>query len=165
MAIYYVAESEKYRPAKIRTLLIGEAPPPSGDKYFYVPRLIDLKTPIKNDRTLPATIFNHYFATRPKTLEEYIGFLKALQVNGIFLIDICQEPITVRGCHDGLQRIISEIPKLRGQMVLRGIEVPDSDIVFLLARGNYKKHIKLVFPASQIIPWITFRLSSPGRLN
>ncbi len=37
MAIDYLALSQAYRPAMIRTLLVGESPPPSGTSYFYLP--------------------------------------------------------------------------------------------------------------------------------
>lgn len=162
MAINYLTESEKYRPKRIMTLLVGEAPPPNRKTYFYVPNTKPVKVNIEKDRSLPATIFNHYFGKRPENDVEYYLFLRELQREGIFLIDICDEPIKVRDSMEGLQRIIDEIPMLRGKMKGRGILVPDEDIIFLLARPNYKKLLRKEFPVSQMIRWIDFRMS-PGQ--
>ncbi|MEW6003341.1 MAG: hypothetical protein AB1638_11960 [Nitrospirota bacterium] len=163
MAINYLNESEKYRPEKIgktiETLLVGESPPLSGKKYFYVPRPMSDKIPIQKDRNLPATIFNHYFKKRPTSIDEYVNFLLRLQAKGIFLIDICDEPINARGNPKAIQQIIKEIPYLRSKMKKRKIKVADEDIVFLLARKNYLKDIRREFPNSGYKRWIDFRMS------
>ena len=162
MKIDYEAESEKYRPNPIGCLLIGEAPPPSGQTYFYVPKALSENVDIANDRSLPATIFYHYFQTRPTTVEEYDALLRRLKSMGIFLIDICDEPIRVRNSPEGVERIIHEISKLREKITLRGIDVPDEKIVFLLARSGYERHIRKEFPRSSRITWKDFRMSSAG---
>ncbi len=159
MPIDYFLESEKYRPEEIRTLLVGEAPPPSGKDYFYVPKPMDTSIPIQDDRSLPATIFHHYFQQRPADMGAYINFLRRLQAKSIFLVDICDDPIRVRGSSEGLARIISDIPILRTKMGGREIHVPDRDIIFLLARNSYRKHIRREFPSARIIRWIDFRMS------
>ena len=91
MPIEYFNQSEKFRPIKINTLLVGEAPPPNGKSYFYVP-----KTGLREE-SLPATIFNHYFGEIPKTKERYKVLLEKLRDDlGIFLIDIYEKPIRIR---------------------------------------------------------------------
>ncbi len=159
MAIDYFLESEKFRPKEIKKLLIGEAPPASGKTYFYVPKPMNTSIPIREDRSLPATILHHYFRQRPADVETYIQLLKCLQKMGIFLIDICDDPITVRRNPEGLERIIEEIPKLRGKMADREIHVPESNVIFLLARNNYRKHIRREFPQARTICWIDFRMT------
>ena len=96
MMIDYQKESVKYRPRVVRTLLIGEAPPANGKSYFYVPCPMKIGLSIENDRSLPATIFHHYFQERPTNIETYVTFLRRLQEAGIFLIDICDDPIRVQ---------------------------------------------------------------------
>jgi uncharacterized short protein YbdD (DUF466 family) len=160
MGIDYLRESEKYRPETIKTLLVGEAPPFSGKTYFYVPCILPNAIPVENDRSLPATIFNHYFQERPRTTDQYVKFLLKLKEKRIFLIDICSEPIKVRGCPEGLARITAEIQELRQKIANRDIHVPDHDIVFLLARNNYVKHIRTQFPDSKRFTWKHFRMSS-----
>jgi hypothetical protein len=159
--IDYLKESEKYRPINITTLLIGEAPPPSGDKYFYVPQAMSVSKDIEKDTSLPATIFYRYFKTRPTTREKYIELLEKLKEMGVFLIDIYNEPVRIRERNKppNIQPIVDAIPKLREKMILRGIKVPDENIVFLLARNNYKKVIKQYFPYCKMVSWIDFRLS------
>jgi len=160
VSIDYFRESENYRPKVIRQLLIGEAPPPSKKAYFYVPpERCKSRLPIEKDRSLPATIFHHYFQRTRETKEEYQALLRRLQEIGVFLLDICDEPIKVRNCPDGVERIKKEIPKLRGKMAARGIDVADRDVVFLLPRMNYFKHLRRAFPDSKYIRWIDFRLS------
>lgn len=160
MVIEYFLESERYRPRTIKTLLVGEAPPFSGKTYFYAPRAMSNAVPIEieNDRSLPATIFNHYFLERPTTIDRYKTFLLRLKEKGIFLIDICDEPIRIRKCPEGIMRIIDEIPNLRSKMRVRDIHVADRDIIFLLARNNYEKNIKREFVDSQLVRWKDFRM-------
>lgn len=157
MPIDYRAESETYRPSNIQTLLIGEAPPPSGTVYFYVPRNMPTNQPVEDDRNLPATIFNHYFGTRPNSQEQYVKFLCALKANGIFLVDICDEPIKVRNSELGLLRIISEIPNLASKLTKSSITVAQESMVFLLARRNYVTHIRREFPEAKRFTWKEFR--------
>ncbi len=54
-------------------------------------------TPIEQDRSLPATIFHHYFLQRPQSQEDYTALLAKLKDAGIFLVDILDEPIKIRG--------------------------------------------------------------------
>ena len=158
MKIDYCRESEKFRPKQIKTLLVGEAPPPGGDKYFYVPCSIPLRGPVELDRSLPATIFNHFFQSRPADATEYLDMLCRLQQLGIFLVDICEEPVRVRNNPAGLMRIVSEIPLLRERLLARGITVDDTAIIFLLARRNYAANIRQEFPTSTLVRWIDFRI-------
>ncbi|MGQ9570134.1 MAG: hypothetical protein ACUVUQ_04685 [Thermodesulfovibrionales bacterium] len=159
MSIDYFKESEKYRPRKVTTLLVGEAPPAFRKTYFYLPRPLSNKRPVRNDRSLPATIFYHYFQRRPETEAEYVDLLFKLQNKGIFLIDICDEPLRVRGNKKNLEKIVNEIPNLRNKMILRNISIEDEDIIFLLPRKNYLKYLKSEFPTSKYFRWIDFRMS------
>jgi hypothetical protein len=158
MVIDYRVESAKYRPHVINTLLLGEAPPASGKTYFYVPRQIPIKRPIEDDRSLPATIFHHYFGTRPRSEDEYTDFLLALKDQGVFLVDICDEPITVRDSAEGVRRIISEIPVLGQKLRKRGIAVAEDAMVFLLARRKYESHIRRAYPKAVRVTWKCFRI-------
>jgi len=159
MPIDYYRESEKYRPTVIKRLLIGEAPPSSGQAYFYVPRAMNDQIPIRNDRNLPATIFYHYFQIRPTSEEAYDDLLFRLRDKGVFLVDICDIPVKVRGNPSGERKIVVEIPKLRSKLTHRGIHVPDEQITFLLARTSYSRQIREGFPDAQRIRWIDFRMN------
>ena len=162
--INYFQESEKYRPQTLRTLLVAEAPPPTGANYFYVPRAMPDNVPAEKDTSLPATIFHHYFKKRPKTVEEYNDFLNKLRGIGVFLLDIADEPIRIRekgGINqDNLQYLISRIKTLRNKIRDRNIFIDDENIIFLLPRPHYRKRLDEEFPNSRKIRWIDFRLSS-----
>jgi hypothetical protein len=161
--IDYRGLSEKYRPAKITTLLIGEAPPPGRTKYFYKPTPLTLN---RDDPSLPATIFYHYFTWLPDRkhkLDEYDyeALLLRLKWSGVFLIDICDEPIRVRNSKAGLQRIKDDIPNLRRKLRARGLVIADKRITFLRARRDYASLLKEHFPRSTHIDWKNFRVQ-PG---
>jgi hypothetical protein len=160
--IDYQAERQKYRPDNVSTLLIAEAPPPSGLTFFYVPRELDLSIPIHLDRTLPATIFNHYFKRRPSDVGEYMIFLTELQNTGVFLIDIIDEPLRIRGNPTNEEHLISRIPFLRPKIKEMEIDLEENRWIFLLARNSYNRHIAEHFPHSKRIRWIDFRL---GEVN
>ena len=164
--INYKNISEKYRPENIKTLLVGEAPPPSGKKYFYLPDTIQ-KRSRENNTSLPATIFYHYFDNIPNDKNEYEKLLRELQRIGVFLIDIIDEPLKIRdrnlknGINEkNLNYLISKIPKLRNKLAERKIDVEGSQIIFLLARTKYKKYIIKEFPNSKIIRWKDFRMTT-----
>ena len=137
MPIDYIAESDKYRPDNIQTLLVGEAPPPNRTSYIYVPENMRNAQNVQNDRSLPATIFNHYFGRRPADKNEYRDFLLRLKKLGVFIVDIYDQPIKVRNNQKGLEKIVMAIPKLRGKLRDRGILVDEKRMIFLLARKNY----------------------------
>ncbi|HNV94754.1 MAG TPA: hypothetical protein PKI84_06810 [Methanofastidiosum sp.] len=166
MSIDYFELSEKYRPKKIETLLVAEGPPPSGKRYFYLPTKMNSDRDIRNYRSLPATIFYHYFKAIPNSIEDYELLLLRLKERNIFLIDILDAPLKIRdrSFPNGVNKknydiLISKIPKLKDKIHDRGISVPEDRIIFLLARTIYKKELVKEFPNSKFFRWIDFRLS------
>lgn len=166
MCLNYAQLSKKYQPTKVTTLLVGEAPPPSGKTYFYLPKSMGLKKSIEKDRSLPATIFNHYFGRRPNNVIEYESFLHKLKENGVFLIDIIDRNLKIRDSSQpkninltNLNYLISQIPILRTKLINYNIKINDENIIFLLPRRHYESVIAQNFPDSQIYTWIEFRLN------
>jgi hypothetical protein len=160
MALDYLALSEAYRPAVIQTLLVGEAPPPSETSYFYLPAVLRKTPSIRDNRSLPATIFYHYFQRLPDSKEEYAVFLLRLKDLGVFLVDLFDAPIQVRNSREGVQQIRDAIPLFRDKLEQRSIEVADENIVFLLARTSYRATIQREFAKSRFVRWIDFRTNS-----
>lgn len=158
MPINYSKESKKYKPKKFLTLLVGEAPPPNGRDFFYIPKAMNNNRMIKGYRSLPATIFFHYFKQIPSTVDEYKKLLDKLKKKGIFLIDIVDKPTQIRNNAKGLAKVKREIKKLRSKMKLKKIIIGDEKIIFLLARTNYSDDIGELFPISKKYRWIDFRL-------
>src|SRR5262249_18625805 len=125
MPIDYLAQSEAYRPAVIDTLLVGEAPPPNGKSYFYLPTVLHKARSIRDNRSLPATIFAHYFDKLSESKEEYASFLVGLKELRVFLVDILDTPVKVRNSPEGVRQIVGAIPRLRDKLKQRNIEVSD----------------------------------------
>jgi len=158
--IDYLKVRAEYQPSTIKTLLIGEAPPPNGKTYFYLPKLMSLGKSVRDDTSLPATIFNHYFHKRPETLEQYKAYLNTLEMHGIYLIDIIDEPKRIRGNKENEEYLISKIPFLKEKIESRGLVIEEENWIFLLARNSYKKHLKKHYPLSTKIRWIDFRMDT-----
>jgi len=158
--------AEPYKHKKIKYLLIGEAPPPSG-VYFYKPMRLALGAKIENDRSLPSTIFNHYFDKRPESENEYLSMLYSLKNRGIFLVDIIDEPIKVADRSfpgwvnpENVEKVKEGIGNLMDRLSLRGIEIQENRMIFLLARKHYKRKIREAFPVSYRISWKDFRMKN-----
>jgi hypothetical protein len=161
----YKILATKYKPEKVTTLLIAETPPPNGERYFYLPRMLRNGGKIENDQSLPATIFHHYFGKRPSTEAEYEGLLFRLKEKDIFLIDLIDEPRRIRDRNGIRQRnqenlayLINQIPLLRKKIENLEIKIDDENIIFLLARNDYKRQLKEEFPCSQFYKWKEFRM-------
>jgi len=120
---------------------------------------------IEDYRTLPATIFYHYFREIPPTAGRYEELLQELERRNIFLIDILDEPLRIRDRRsptrvneENLEKLIESIPRLRDKMKRLNIDISDDKIIFLLARKDYKKDLELEFPRSEFVDWKTFRM-------
>ena len=153
-----------YKPEdEIKILLVGEAPPPSGRKYFYsVPQNYKPKSNIERDTSLPGTIFNHFFDKLPNNSSEYEKYLIKLKTNGIFLIDMYEHPIQVRNNkEDSLPIIFSDSNLENLDYRIQSLISEKSEIIFLLARTYKKEYIlklKNKFNTAKFIRWIDFRL-------
>jgi hypothetical protein len=175
MNINYNELASLYKPTKISTLLIGEAPPPSGKKYFYlIPDKYNPRNPIEQDQSLPATVFNHYFGRRPNSPEEYRKFLICLKEHGIFLIDLINLPLRIRNNkeHGGIniesiEQVFSDANLAVLNNRIEEIADANTEIIFLIAR-NYKKVYKsklsittgIPFTKKNYIRWKDFRLTT-----
>jgi hypothetical protein len=69
----------RYRPAKVRLLFIGEAPPASG-RFFY-----------QRDSGLYRAIREAFGSLDPSVTDD--GFLDTFQKAGCYLIDACAQPV------------------------------------------------------------------------
>lgn len=162
----YQKLAKNFMPNEIKILLIGEAPPPNGKKYFYrIPENYSPSSSIEYDRSLPATIFNHYFGRRPKDEKEYECFLKCLKKRDIFLIDIINEPLKIRDKgrknginEDNIAKLLSNLDYLKKRIEEFKIKNKNIIVIFLLARNNYIKKLKEKFEDVSFITWKCFRL-------
>jgi hypothetical protein len=161
----YEKLAQTYKPQTVKTLLIGEAPPPNGTSYFYKApdKYPTRKSSIEDDTSLPATIFNHYFGRRPKDPQEYEQFLECLKEKGIFLIDIINEPLEIRKKdrslnQDNINKLLSENNLKDLNQRIQSLTNKETQIIFLLARTKYLKVLKNKFQNVSFITWKCFRL-------
>lgn len=161
----YTDAHSKYLPDVIKYLLICESPPPSGKSYFYFPKKMNPERDISSYSSLPATIFYHYCKIIPSTNEDYENLLNKLKLKGIFLMDICDEPLRIRdrNCpgwinRENLEILISHIPKLMNKIKKRIGGIKEEKIIFLLPRNHYKRLLKEYFPKAQYYSWKEFRM-------
>ena len=157
----YATLANQYKPNHVETLLIGEAPPNNGEKYFYkIASDYTIKgVKVEEDASLPATIFNHYFNRRPNDAIEYEDFLKQLKQRGIFLIDMFEAPIEVRGNRENSKVILSQANILDLKHRISQYVQDERKIIFLLARNGYSTELKKTFPLAQYFSWKEFRMS------
>lgn len=160
----YKKLAQVYQPKKIGVLLVGEAPPPSGKKYFYFPPP-DYKPVrgIADDAGLPATIFNHYFGKRPANSIEYVEYLSHLKKHGIFLIDMYPFPENFRRNKDLRDKLFNGSNMMRLQKEINLLAHQSTKIIFLLAR-NYQAAQRMIitkhFPSAIYEKWKDFRLNT-----
>ena len=81
-----------------------------------------------------------------------------LKEDGIFLIDIIDEPIPIRGNKENENYLITQIPKLKDRMKSMNINVDEEKWIFLLARNSYKKYLNNEYPKAKKIRWKDYRL-------
>lgn len=140
-----VHAADTYRPAKVRLLLVAEAPPCTTDRYFY---FTDLKE--------ADSLFRYVYAGvtgKTPTRDDKAAHLDELKSRGVYLIDVCEQPIA-----DGARTRIA--PADIESVVARAVAVrPDAviliksnvyDLTFerLRAAGLNVVDARMPFPAS-----------------
>src|SRR5688500_12477029 len=83
---------EKYRPSRIKTLLIAEAPPDNLNRFFYFE---DVKQQDSLFLEIMGVIFpilkkNYIASGRDRSLKT--NLLRRFQAEGLWLIDLCEIP-------------------------------------------------------------------------
>jgi hypothetical protein len=129
----YARARQKYRPDKIRILLVAESPPSSGG-YFYFPRMIGK---------------DHLFRETMKALElwpldgplkidcDKRPTLEKFRARGFFLIDTCELPV------DKLPPRQRRISTLEGASTLpKRVEALDPDRILIVKKTVFKPAIQ-----------------------
>lgn len=78
--------AEKYRPERVRLLLVAHAPPVQVERYFYFEQVRE-----KDD--LFRYVVHGLFGTMPDR-EHKANWLRRLRDAGVFLIDLVEQPVT-----------------------------------------------------------------------
>ncbi len=136
--------AEKYKPAKVKLLIVAEAPPCTPDRYFYFERM-DMHD------WLFRYVWEGLTGEKPDRTRK-AEHLAALRDAGVFLIDLHEDPISgptasdLKPCVPGLvTRCASHRP---GAVVLIKSVVHDVAFEALRAAGLPVVDERIPFPAS-----------------
>ena len=138
------AAAAKFRPAKIRLLLVAEAPPCTEDRYFYF-ETVDIHD----------WLFRYVWEglTGEKPARENKGAkLAALQRAGVFMIDLHEESISGPTLKDLVPKVPALVDRCRAigpeAIVLIKSSVYDASFTALAAAGLPVIDARIPFPAS-----------------
>jgi hypothetical protein len=118
----------KYKPDKIKFLLVAESPPQNPERYFYFENMT------KGDgfylEIMNALYCRERFA--PKFLRENKqAFLNCFKRDGFYLVDACEKPIESSQISYKKKRIKEALPDLKKR--LSCLACPDTKIILIVA--------------------------------
>jgi hypothetical protein len=123
--------TRRYRPAQLRLLFIGEAPPVSG-RFFY-----------QRDSGLYRAIRDAFRAVDPSITDA--DFLQVFQTAGCYLIDACPYPIDQldlasrrAACQAAEPALCRTIKKLRPQMIATVVRSIRSNVERAASRAGWQ---------------------------
>lgn len=130
---------QRYRPDRIKLLLIAEAPPSSLDRYFYFPR-------VSAHDSLFRYVCRSLLGSTPDR-DNKAAALDRLRAAGVFLIDADEDPIIDRLRPD-LNRLVRRIARL------------DPEHVVLIKASVYDRCFQVLTDAG--LPTVDVRVPFPG---
>jgi hypothetical protein len=102
--------ARKYKPANIKTLLVAEAPPSSTERYFYFEH-------VRTHDSLFRHVANAILGQTP-TRNEKANALAQLRERGVFLIDLCADPVDGGPLSTHVPALIRRVRKLAPAKVI-----------------------------------------------
>ena len=138
---------QRFRPARVRILFIGESPPASG-RFFYA-----------CDSGLDRAMFEAFQRIDASIANE--NFLTAFQASGCYLVDLCADPVdrmdansrrTARAAgEESLARMIAELQPVAISILLRSI---GQNVVNAIGRAGWRGDVvQLPYPGR----WVRHR--------
>jgi hypothetical protein len=131
---------ERYRPARVKLLFVGEAPPASG-RFFY-----------RADSGLYRAIRGTFTAAFPNILSA--DFLQSFQALGCYLVDLCGRPVDHLGkekrkriCLENEVRLAVTIKRLQPKTVITVVRSISTNVGRALKRAGWTGlHVSLPYP-------------------
>lgn len=139
------AASAKYKPKRVRLLLVAEAPPCTTDRYFYF-------EDVTEHDSLFRYVYRGLFNETPSR-EGKAGCLAKMRDAGVYLIDVSEEPIA-DGAKTRLtpEQILALVPRCKAlnpdAIVLIKSNVYDLNYKPLVDAGFNVADARMPFPAS-----------------
>ena len=131
---------KRYRPARVRMLFVGEAPPASG-RFFY-----------HADSGLYRAIRDTFVTALPPLGDA--NFLESFRALGCYLVDLCRIPVDRltrnqrrRACADGEIRLSQTLKQLRPKIVIPVVRSIAPNVMRSQERANWRGRIlELPYP-------------------
>ncbi|MFV8137440.1 hypothetical protein ACNQR7_07700 [Mycolicibacterium senegalense] len=136
------AAAERYRPDRVRLLLVAQAPPAAADRYFY---FTDVATQDSLFRAVARAILPHTGPTRSNKA----SLLAQLRDRGVFLIDLKPDPVDGSDLSPYVPALLARIAELAPErIVLIKADVYDTAYPALAAAGSPVSKVRIPFPSS-----------------
>lgn len=133
--------AQRYKPEKVKLLLVAETPPADPDRYFYFPE-------VKEQDSLFRYIVREVLGEEPKR-ENKPELLNRLSDQGVFLIDLRSDPVDGSPLAGSVPDLITRCRKLAPEkIVLIKATVYDTAYKSLRAAGLPVVNVRIPFPGS-----------------
>jgi len=133
--------AEKYKPDRVRVLLVAEAPPAADDRYFYF-------EDVTSHDWLFMGVAEVLLGRRPARCEKR-AVLKELQQAGVFLIDLKPDPADGSPLHNYVPDLVARCRALAPEKIIL-IKATVFDVAFsaLRAAGLPVVDVRVYFPST-----------------
>jgi hypothetical protein len=131
--------ARRYKPEKVKLLLVAEAPPADPERYFYFPE-------VKERDSLFRYVVREVLGEEP-IRENKPELLQRLSDEGVFLIDLRLDPVDGSPLAEGVPDLITRCSELApDRIVLIKATVYDTRYKSLLAAGLPVVNVRIPFP-------------------
>lgn len=135
------AAAQRYRPEKVRLLLVAQAPPDAADRYFY---FTDVATQDSLFRSVARAILPGAVTTR----DNKATLLEQLRDRGVFLIDLKPDPVDGADLSPYVPALLDRIRELApDRIILIKADVYDTAYPALSAAGLPVSTVRVPFPS------------------
>lgn len=133
--------AQKYKPEKVRLLLVAEAPPPVLDRYFF------FETVATNDWLFRGVV-EVFFGHKPGRQDKR-EWLARLREHGIFLVDLKLDPVDGSPLTAHVPELVARCQRLQPKcIVLIKVTVYDAAYQSLRAAGLPVVDTRIPFPSN-----------------
>lgn len=135
------AAAERYRPDKVRLLLVAQAPPAADDRYFYF-------TGVSSHDALFWSVARAILPHTEPTRDIKPALLTQLRGRGVFLIDLKPDPVDGSPLAPYVPALLARIAELAPErIILIKADVFDTAYPALAAAGLPVSRVRVPFPS------------------
>lgn len=135
------AAAQRYRPEKVRLLLVAQAPPSAVDRYFYF-------TDVRSQDSLFRSVVRAILPGAAPTRDNKASLLAQLRDRGVFLIDLKPDPVDGADLSPYVPTLQDRIAELAPErIILIKADVFDTAYPALSAAGLPVSTVRVPFPS------------------